>query len=152
MNFPTADNIRKTAISILIVSGAFYIVFNTPDFRKDHHDRDRAEVLQDRGEANKVKTASLVEMRECYKEAEKMGVATWARACRAYTDQRLNECVINGIPLTACQSKIVYNEDCELPSHKADVVHKYEDDAKQECRMMFQYEMSPYSIGAKLTM
>ena len=142
----TVKDVKELAVSLFIVSGAVsmgvYVFTSVPDF-KHSHSIERQETLEDRAENSKRKTTSLTNMRQCYTDAESVYSKNWSKSCTSYTNQKINDCVINGVPESVCSNKIKDNPECELPSHKAELVQKYEDDAKSSCRLMFEYEMRP---------
>ena len=132
-------SVRDATITLAVIGGLVFAFSQLPDFRSDQT-RQRQYVLEDRKYNEAIKTAALNEMRACFKDANDSYHANWSRACKTDAEERINQCLSDGVPEKVCRAKIVFSSDCALAGHKADRINGYLDSAKSECHSMFLLE------------
>lgn len=142
-------NTKDIFVSAGIIIGAIYLFSMGPDFKSlTHlHEVERKEQLEDRSYMNEKRGAALKGMMSCYQEARDNYNVNWGRACRSQNDQKIRECIASNISEATCNTKFVFNRDCELPGVKADYVSAVEDKAKQECLDIFHILTNPIEVS-----
>src|SRR5271165_7165529 len=126
--------------AVAVIGCLGYVLTKLPDFNHEH-EWQRQYTLEDRKYVEEGRKIALAELHTCYKDAEANNNINWSRACKSSFEQNMNSCLAASVPEKTCQSKIVFNADCELPTGKADRVNGSLDAAKAECRAMFSMEI-----------
>lgn len=133
-------SIREISIAVGITGSLLWLFSRAPDFNQSHV-WERQYVVEDRKYSDDKRKAALVELRTCYQGAEATYISMWSKSCRTVNDHHLNECFASGVPENACRSKFVFNEECELPSYRAERNDSNRESLKTECRTLFMLEM-----------